>query len=166
MLFGKISRRPAGTAWDIRNGIWETLTEFKVGDTRVTRAVLCHLAFYCFLYEETEFDEWHLAEFRMEGQETVGKTAMSGFCVTFVRVLDEQEKRMRCLATAGIRVPQSHFSGIGIRGDFNRSGVAWIKDGKLHREGDEPAFICDNGARVWMKEGKFYRKHGPAYALS
>jgi len=33
----------------------------------------------------------------------------------------------------------------------------WWKEGKIHRDGDQPAIICANGSQEWCKEGKCHR---------
>jgi antitoxin component YwqK of YwqJK toxin-antitoxin module len=45
-------------------------------------------------------------------------------------------------------------SVIGYAGSF-----AWHKNGKLHREGDRPAIICENGDKFWFREGKKHREN-------
>jgi len=43
----------------------------------------------------------------------------------------------------------------------------WWKDGKVHREGDKPAFIDANGHRSWFKDGKLHREGDkPAIVLA
>ena len=34
----------------------------------------------------------------------------------------------------------------------------WYKEGKLHREGDQPAIICVSGTQFWFKKGKLRRE--------
>ena len=34
----------------------------------------------------------------------------------------------------------------------------WYKNGKLHREGDEPAYIGADGTQEWFKNGKLHRE--------
>ena len=38
----------------------------------------------------------------------------------------------------------------------------WYKNGKLHREGDEPAYIGADGTQEWFKNGYRHREFGPA----
>ena len=33
----------------------------------------------------------------------------------------------------------------------------WRRNGKLHRDGDEPAVVYGNGTKVWYKDGKKHR---------
>ena len=33
----------------------------------------------------------------------------------------------------------------------------WLKNGKLHRDGDEPAIIYPSGTREWYRDGKRHR---------
>lgn len=37
------------------------------------------------------------------------------------------------------------------------------EDGLLHRDGDEPAMIEDNGCKYWYKNGYLHRDDGPAW---
>ena len=41
--------------------------------------------------------------------------------------------------------------------DWNADQV-WYKEGKYHREGDQPAIIKAGGSQVWYKEGKHHRE--------
>ena len=34
----------------------------------------------------------------------------------------------------------------------------WYKDGKLHRDNDQPAIIYADGTKFWYKEGKYHRE--------
>ena len=45
-------------------------------------------------------------------------------------------------------------------GSYELSGQQWLKDGKLHRDGDLPAYIC-GGVGKWYKEGMLHRDIGP-----
>jgi len=38
----------------------------------------------------------------------------------------------------------------------------WLKDGKIHRDGDLPAAIGKDGTLYWLKENKTHRIHSPA----
>ena len=39
-----------------------------------------------------------------------------------------------------------------------------IEYSRLHREGDEPAIICENGSKIWYKNGQLHREGDlPAY---
>ena len=35
--------------------------------------------------------------------------------------------------------------------------LIWYKEGKRHRDGDQPAIIYANGTQYWYKEGEMYR---------
>ena len=47
--------------------------------------------------------------------------------------------------------------GIELKVDSN-GAQQWFKDGKLHREGDQPACIWADGTKKWFKEGKLHRE--------
>jgi hypothetical protein len=36
--------------------------------------------------------------------------------------------------------------------------LKWYKDGKRHRDGDEPAWILPGGTKKWYKDGKLHRE--------
>lgn len=41
----------------------------------------------------------------------------------------------------------------------NGKGRSWRQHGKLHRDGDQPAFIGTNGSLEWYQDGKRHREH-------
>jgi hypothetical protein len=39
----------------------------------------------------------------------------------------------------------------------------WRKNGNIHRDGDQPAYVCDkHGYQEWYKNGLLHREDGPA----
>lgn len=38
----------------------------------------------------------------------------------------------------------------------------WLRDGKIHRDGDEPAIIYGSGKKEWCVDDKTHREDGPA----
>ena len=47
----------------------------------------------------------------------------------------------------------------GIRLEIHSNGIQqWYKNGKLHRDNDQPAIICPDGSKCWRKEGKRHRE--------
>jgi len=48
-----------------------------------------------------------------------------------------------------------NYDGLAIINTYDSQ--YWYKEGKYHREGDQPAIIFSNGDQVWYKEGKRHR---------
>ena len=56
--------------------------------------------------------------------------------------------------------PKANPDGLTVRLDGTQM---WLKDGKLHRDGDKPALVwADNVIRVWYQHGKIHRIDKPA----
>jgi len=49
-----------------------------------------------------------------------------------------------------------NYDGLAIINKYR--GQEWFKEGKLHRDGDQPATIYADGTQEWWKEGKFHRE--------
>jgi len=49
-----------------------------------------------------------------------------------------------------------NYDGLAII--FPNGAQYWYKEGKYHREGDQPAIIFSNGNQLWYKEGKYHRE--------
>ena len=54
-----------------------------------------------------------------------------------------------------LHIQPHNYDGLAI---IRASGTQyWLKEGKLHREGDQPAIIQADGSQEWFKEGKLNR---------
>lgn len=47
--------------------------------------------------------------------------------------------------------------GNGVVQEFRNGIERWYKDGELHRDGDQPAIIYDDGSRYWYQHGQVHR---------
>ena len=41
--------------------------------------------------------------------------------------------------------------------EISQEDITWYKNGKCHRENDQPAVITSNGSKHWFKNGKIHR---------
>lgn len=49
---------------------------------------------------------------------------------------------------------------------YNESAHVWYRNGKIHREKDQPAMITNDGSLYWLINGRFHRENGnPAIIL-
>jgi hypothetical protein len=66
----------------------------------------------------------------------------------------------------GTTVDYTYSAGNVIPADFTGYTIdaygtkRWFKDGKKHRDGDEPTFISVDGSKLWFKEDISHRDRG------